>query len=203
MHNKLLLTSLLLALTACGGSGGSSQTPEPDNNEPELLVNYKTFPLEPKVFNVGASFGEENHFHPNDTISITWNMEIYYSDNTPISFEDEYIYDSSVYLSDDETIELDQDTKLFDIACFYPNEASSEYACGEFAHFKCKYAENNLNQASCTSIPLDQPNGIKDSVVDITGFLNIIPKTANVIIKSCLRDDPLVCVESAMPIQLN
>jgi len=204
MNKYIILVSVILTIAGCGGGGGSSPSQEePDNTEPELVVSYKSSPLEPKVFNISGAIGEENHFQPGDNISITMNMEMYYSDNTSISSEEEYVYDSSVYLSDDDTIQVDQDIKLFDIACFYPNEASSDYACGTSAHFQCKYADNNQNQVSCTSIPTAQPNGITDEVVDITGFLNLIPKTANIIIKSCLRVDPLVCDQAAMPIQLN
>ncbi|MDV7402148.1 hypothetical protein RZS08_62575, partial [Arthrospira platensis SPKY1] len=84
----LLLVSFASLLSACGGGGGGSssngsQTPSNLNpsEPPELVFEFAPEPTHPKAFNLAASTGEEeNHFSPGDTVSLIWNVDIYYTD---------------------------------------------------------------------------------------------------------------------------
>lgn len=205
----ILLFSSICTLVACGGGGGGSSsgtTQNPTNlnpvEPPELVFEYASEPLHPRAFNLAASTtGEENQFYPGDTISLIWDVDIYYTDNSTIGFGEQYLYDAEVYLSADDEIQGEVDLKLFSIECSIPS--TSAHACGDAASFQCVYAEDNENTISCTSIPLGKPKGFADLAVDTTVFLDVIPKVANVIFRACLKDEPDMCTEAIYPIQLN
>jgi len=205
MEFKLLIALVSATiLTACGGGGsgdtpgsGTTQTtPEPK----ELVYKFKDAPFEPELYNLGAPSGEESVFDPGDIIHLTWKVDIYYSDNSSTGFGESYLYDTSVYLSDDNQLQEASDLKLFDIECSFPT--TSEHACGNDAYFQCKYAEGNANEVKCTSIPLDKTKGIKNLAVDTTVWLTAIPKDAFLIAKACLRDIPDMCIQTELPLQL-
>lgn len=200
----LLLVSLAVFLSACGGGGGgnSSGTSQPSNLNPaELVFEFAPDPMHPKAFNLAASSREEeNQFYPGDTLSLIWNVDIYYTDNSTIGAGEQYLYDAGVYLSSDDVLQ-DDDLKLFTIECSLPS--TTQHACSDTASFQCVYAKDNQNTVSCMSIPLDKQEGFKDLTVDTTMFLDAIPKAANVIFQACLRDDPEECTEAIYPIQLN
>lgn len=204
----LLMVSVMSLLSACGGSGSSQDTVQIGTDEGntgtdrKMIFEYASSPLHPRAFNLGAiTAGQENEFKPGDTISLVWNMGIYYSDNTTIGADVIYLYDSEVYISSDDILQTDVDLNLFSVECSLP--MMSEHACGEFASFQCVYAEDNLNNISCSSIPLNRELGITDHTVDTTPFIDAIPKIANLIFRSCLRAIPEQCVEAVYPIQLN
>lgn len=203
----LLLVSLASLLSACGGGGGSStggaQAPSNLNPivPPDLVFEFAPEPMHPKVFNLAVSSGEEdNHFSPGDTVSLIWNVDIYYTNNTTIGAGERYLYDANVYLSTDAQVQ-DEDLKLFSIECSFPGTA--QHACADSASIQCVYAPNNQNTLSCTSIPLNKLHGFKDLSVDSSSWLDLIPKTANVIFQACLREEPKECAEAFYPIQLN
>jgi len=191
-------------LTSCGGGGADSTTGGNDGDgvNPELIFEFAAPPLHARVFNL-ASFSSdtENHFNPGETISLIWNKDLYFSGDNPfLGLLDQYLYDSSVYLSNDTALDEGTDLKLFTVECSYP--MTLDHACGETAHFQCLYAKDNANTISCTSIPLGRINGFMDIIVDTTTFLGVIPKDAHVIIKSCLREDPSNCAEANYPLKL-
>ena len=200
--------SLILAsaffLTSCGG-GGSGSTPSNTNSNlddnPDLIFEFAAPPLHPRVFNLASFSAEtENHFNPGETISLIYDTDLYFSDEPFLGLLDQYLYDTDVYLSNDTTLDAGTDLKLFSVECSYP--MSLEHACGETAHFQCLYAKDNANTISCTSIPLGRTKGFMDVIVDTTTFIDVIPKDAHVIIKSCLREDPSNCAEANYPLKL-
>ena len=204
----LLLVSFASLLSACGGGGGGSssnglQTPSNLNpsEPPELVFEFAPEPMHPKAFNLAASSGEEeNHFSPGDTVSLIWNLDIYYTDNTTIGAGEQYLYDAKVYLSTDDQVQ-EEDLKLFTIECSLPG--TTQHACADTATYQCIYAQDNQSTLSCTSIPLNKLHGFTDLSVDTSSWLDVIPKAANVIFQACLRDEPETCTEAVYPIQLN
>lgn len=204
----ILLVSTSAILSACGGGGGSSSGGAQSTGNStaveaaDLVFEFAEDPLHPRAFNLASSTKQdENQFYPGDTISLIWDVDIYYTDNSTIGFDEQYLYDADVYLSADDVFQGAEDLKLFSIECSLPS--TSQHACGDTASFQCVYAENNQNTISCTSIPLGKEQGFTDLTVDTTEFLDAIPKTANVIFQACLRDDPDLCTEAIFPIQLN
>lgn len=205
----LTLATSISLLSGCGGGGGSSSggTTQPTNpgtnpdDSKQLVFEYAAQPLHPRAFNLSASSGEpENHFSPGDTLSLIWDIDMYYSDSTTLDEGERHLYDANVYLSTDDQIQ-DEDLKLFNIECSVP--ATSQHSCSDVASFQCVYAMDNNNTMSCTSIPLSRPLGITDEVVDTSTWLATIPREANVIFQACLKDDPDKCVSATYPIQLN
>lgn len=198
----LFLVSAASVLAACGGGGGgSSDSQAPRESEPELVFEYAPAPLHPKAFNMAASTGEpEHHFAPGETLSLITNVDIYYSDNSAIAPGEQFLYDTSIYLSTDDQIQ-ETDLRLFTIECSMPG--TSVHACGETSHFRCVYAHDNANTMRCTSIPLSRTYGFTDLSVDTSAWLDTVPKAANVIFHACLRDQPDLCTDVAYPIQLN
>lgn len=216
-----IIASLILSasLVGCGGGGsggGSSttataasvETPEiTEDGAEELIFEFQSAPLEPKVFNLGAGSGApENHFSPGDSISLVWNTAIFFSKDGAVTassgVKKDYIYDGLAYLSADDTIQTDQDLLLFDFDCSIPGDPAVN-ACTSAASYRCIYAENNNNTISCTSYPLGKTGGLLDVTVDTTAFLDVIPKTANIIVNVCLREDSEKCDEVSIPLQLN
>ncbi|MCG8611989.1 MAG: hypothetical protein MI864_15800 [Pseudomonadales bacterium] len=205
----ILLVSTSVFLSACGGGGGDSSSGEqqstgnPDLPETRKLVfKFAENPLHPRAFNLAASTRqEENEFYPGDTISLIWDVDIYYTDNSTIGFGEQYLYDAEVYLSADDAFQETEDLKLFSIECSLP--FTSQHACGDAASFQCVYAEDNQNIISCSSIPLGKEQGFSGLAVDTTEFLDVVLKPANVIFQACLRDEPDLCTEAIYPIQLN
>lgn len=192
-------------LSSCGGGGAGSSSSDGTNggdDNPDLIFEFAGPPLHARVFNLASFSAEtENHFNPGETISLIWDMDLYFSGDNPfLGLLDQYLYDSSVYLSNDTSLDEATDLKLFDVECSYP--ISLEHACGETAHFQCLYAKDNANTISCTSIPLGRTKGFIDIIVDTTTFLDVVPKDAHVIIKSCLREDPSNCAEANYPLKL-
>lgn len=200
-----ILTSAFF-LTSCGGGGAGSATDANngtvDDGNPDLIFEFAAQPLHARVFNLASFSAEtENHFNPGETISLIWDKDLYFSGDNPfLGLLDQYLYDSSVYLSNDTALDEGTDLKLFTVECSYP--MTLDHACGETAHFQCLYAKDNANTISCTSIPLGRINGFMDIIVDTTTFLDVIPKDAHVIIKSCLREDPSNCAEANYPLKL-
>ena len=191
-------------LTSCGGGGAGSSSTDGTNggdDNPDLIFEFAAPPLHARVFNLASfSADTENHFNPGETISLIWDKDLYFSDEPFLGLLDQYLYDSSVYLSNDTVIDEATDLKLFSVECSYP--MSLEHACGETAHFQCLYAKDNANAISCTSIPLARTNGFMDIIVDTTTFIDVVPKDVHVIIKSCLREDPSNCAEANYPLKL-
>jgi hypothetical protein len=202
---SLLFAGLLIGLTACGGGGGGgapAPTPEtPSDTSPDIVFKFAAEPLHPRAFNMGIPLGdEENHFYPGDTISLVWDARITYDDNSSISYGEQHIYDAEVFLSNDTELNPDEDIPLFVTECAFPND--SQHSCGYSAHFRCVYAKDNQNNVSCTSLPLNRPLGFADYMVDISSFLDVIPKTATIIFHACLQDEPDTCTEASYPIML-
>lgn len=221
MEKNHILAALILSasIAGCGGGGsggGSSTTATPASVEApqvtvdgaeELIFEFQSAPLEPKVFNLGAGSGApENHFSPGDSISLVWNTAIFFSKDGGVTassgVERDYKYGGLVYLSVDDTIQTDQDLLLFDFGCSIPGNPAVN-ACTSAASFRCVYAENNNNTISCTSYPLGKTNGLLDVTVDTSAFLDVIPKTANIIVTVCLSEDSGNCDEVSIPLQLN
>lgn len=158
-------------------------------------------PLEPNVSNMDAfSEDQETNFALGDIINLTWKMELYYDDQSVPAFDEVFPYTAAVYLSEDGIFQLEEDVELFSIQCVFPS--SNVTACGQWASFRCDYAPGNQNVLSCTSLPLDRSQGIEDRVVDLTQFLDVIPKTAELLIGSCL-DDHDKCDTARLGLQLN
>ena len=188
----LALVSLSSLLTACGGGGSSSgaaQTTENTVKEPAKLVfEFAKAPLEPIAFNLSADRGEpDNHFDPGDTLNITWNVTLYKSDNSGLENK-QYLYDAKVYLSRDFELQPEEDLEIIASECSMG--VDYQHSCVFSGSFKCVYAPDNQNQMSCTSIPLGMPYGLKDYIVDMSAFLDTIPKSAVVIFKACLQGEP-------------
>ena len=203
---SLCLILACSTLVACGGGGSSSSSgpsaPAPDVEERELVFEFSEAPLEPTVFNIAAGTGDpEDHFSPNDTISITWKMEVYYDDQSVPEFNESFPYTASVYLSEDGVFQQEDDLELFSISCMWPSD--SDYACGQFASFDCDYAPGNQNVISCSSIPVGRTNGINDLTVDTSAFLNVIPKSADMLYVACLDEQPNKCTTFTVSLQLN
>ncbi len=207
LKRSLYLILACSTLVACGGGGSSSDSGSPARGEgpeeKELVFEFSDAPFEPTVFNIAAGTGDpQDHFSPNDTISITWKMDIYYDDQSAPEFNESFPYTAAVYLSEDGVFQQEDDLELFSISCMWPSD--SDYACGQFASFACDYAPGNQNVISCTSIPLDRIQGIKDQTVDLTEFLNVIPKTAEVLFVACLDNDgEEICTTHTDNLQLN
>lgn len=194
--NLLLRSNLYLsfaALAACGGGGGGQTDPIVDSEElgPALVLAFEEDPLGPDVFNIAATDESlEQDFNPGEQVRISWLMTLGYSDDTDLELGESHLYDASVYLSVDETID-ELDLELFTLECSFPE--TENHACGRFASFVSVYAPNNDNVFSTSSIPLGKSIGITDFEIDSTAFLDFIPKAANVIISACLRDEPEKC----------
>lgn len=194
-------------MAGCGGADGVPENTNTDNPiganqqiEKVLILEFMPPPLEPIAFNLVAGQDEpKNHFSPGDTIYISWNTFLHYSDNTDV--EETMLYDAEVYLSDDEEIQTDVDLQLFSIECSYPE--TTNHACGYYGSIQCVYAEDNSNVISCTSVPFNKSLGISDLAVDSTSFIDAIPKVTNVLYRLCLRDYPENCAVSSVTIQLN
>ena len=203
---KILTICILVSaffLSSCGGGGVGSTTGGNDGgaDNPELIFEFAAPPLHARVFNLASfSADTENHFNPGETISLIWDKDLYFSDEPFLGLLDQYLYDSSVYLSNDTVLSEATDLKLFTVECSFP--MTLEHACGETAHFQCLYAKDNANTISCTSIPLGRTKGFIDIIVDTAPFLDVVPKDAQVIIKSCLREDPSNCTEANYPLKL-
>lgn len=179
---------------ACGGSGGSDGQVQSDEEtvQPQLVLAFDVSPLDPDVFNIAATTESlEQDFNPGEQLRTSWFMTLRYDDGSPLAVGESHLYDASVFLSSDATIDA-EDMELFSLECSLPSE-TAEHACGRFASFITEYSPGNQNIFSTTSIPLDRPLGLKDYEVDSTAFLDVIPKEANVIIEACLRDEPEVC----------
>lgn len=208
LQQSLCLILACSTLVACGGGGGSSSSSEPlvsppDVEEKELVFEFSDAPFAPTVFNLAAGTGDpEDHFSPNDSISITWKMDVYYDDQSVPEFNEVFPYTATVYLSEDGIFQQEDDIELFSISCMWPSD--SDYACGQFASFDCEYAPGNQNVISCTSIPFDRVQGIEDQTVDLTQYLNVIPKTSEVLFVACLDDEEEdVCTTHTDSLQLN
>ena len=194
----------------CGGGGGKTsvtsinQINSTVSSVPakELMFQFAIDPLQPRVFNLKSTDTLlSGHFFPGDVLNIIWNINLYYSDNSTFGASEKYLYDAKVYLSNDRTLDQAGDLKLFSSECSIPGTAA--YSCTENASFQCVYAMDNLNTFSCTSIPINKEKGFKDVVVDSSTFLTSIPKSANIIIKNCLKDNPDKCINVSVTIQLN
>lgn len=202
-----LVTGTLIGCNG-GGSGGGGAAPGTNGGQgggvgPELVIEFREAPLDPKVFNLLSNDrSTENHFNPEEKLSITWMTTVKYSDDTTLGVNQRELYQAKVYLSDNDIIEIDNDLELFTIQCSFPMASGADYGCSEFASFESVYAKDNLNQFSTTSIPLNKPEGIQNHVVDATDFLDIIPKDANVIIETCLISEPDNCAEASVAIEL-
>ncbi|MBL4901013.1 MAG: hypothetical protein JKX76_15505 [Colwellia sp.] len=208
---SVALASVVSLVSACGGGGGSSSggpssaglgAGGSDSGSTELILEYASEPLQPRLFNLGTANSDfENHFSPGETLNITWNMELYYSDNSSIGLGEQHLYDASVYLSFDDNLQEALDLKLFDIECSIPG--TSTHSCSNFGSFQCVYALDNANTISCLSIPLDKEVAITEPTVDTTDFLDSIPKSVSMILKACLREAPSTCTEETLPVQFN
>lgn len=200
-----LTTSLLLG---CGGGGGggagiekSSSSGNTDANK-ELVFEFSDSPREPSVFNLAAfSEDQENQFSPGDIISLTWNTDVYYDDLSVPGFDETFPYTASVYLSEDGAFQVEDDVELFSVQCVFPS--SEQTACGQFASFRCDYAPDNRHELVCSSLPAGRERGLESHVVDITEFLNVIPKTAELLIVACLDNEPEKCDSHQLSLQLN
>lgn len=179
--------------------GGGSQTPNTGgNNNPELIFEFDAPPLHAKIFNISAPSGTDNHFHPGDNITIFWHKKLYFSDGSSRGLLDQYLYDSSVYLSNNANLEETTDLKLFTAVCSIPS--STTYECSEWGNFTCLYAENNQNTISCQTTAHN--TGVTVTTVDTSTFIDMLPKDVHIIIKSCLREDPSNCTEANSPLKL-
>ncbi|MAM86213.1 MAG: hypothetical protein CME36_02760 [unclassified Hahellaceae] len=152
--------------------------------------------MEPETANIGTGM-PEREFDVGHTLSVWWEAYGYTADGSPA--EGSFIYDSEVYLSENDTLEPD-DKLLFSMECLAPSSGNQEYACSQYASFRCDY-ESGLS-LSCLSLPLDHPVGFKDKRIDLSDFLNIVPKTANIIYKVCLNETE-VCDLATTQIVLN
>lgn len=198
----LILASAFF-LTSCGsGGGGGSADSDGASVDPELIFEFASAPLEPRVFNLASSSAAtENHFNPDETISIIYDIDLYFSGDNPfLGLLDQYLYDTSVYFSSDTTLDEVTDLKLFTVECSFP--MTTDHACGDTAHFQCVYAESGSQTISCTSIPLARTNGFTDLVVDTSSHIISVPMDAHIIYKSCLREDPTNCAEANYPLRL-
>lgn len=206
---SLILVGASLLLTACGGGGGGggstavqSETDINGGSGDELVFNFAPEPLQPRAFNLAApTLEEQAQFQPGDTISLIWDADIEYANGKSIGSNESYRYDALVFLSADEETQLDEDLELFSVECSFPTQ--SEHACGNNAHFRCAYAEDNQASISCTSLPLNKPQGFSDQVVDTTPFIDFLPKPAHVIFEACLQEQPEKCARAVYAIQLN
>ena len=152
------------------------------------------------MFNIDAlEVSLEQDFNPNDAIRTTWFMTMGYSDGSSLKDGQSYLYDATVSLSIDEIIDA-QDLTLFSLECSFPETLN--HACGRFASFISQYAPGNANTFETTSIPLEKPLGLIDFSVDSTAFLDEIPKAANLIITACLQEEPKLCDEFIIGINL-
>jgi hypothetical protein len=208
INAAIAIISLVSILYGCGGGSGKKSTLDTNISTSsaalarELMFEFAASPLQPKSFNLKSTDPAQNNwFYPGDRISLVWDVDIFYSDGSIFTANEKYTYDADVYLSMDEQIEIDKDLKLFSIQCAVPGNSS--YSCTDLASFQCIYAVDNLNNFSCTSIPLDKPLGIKDSVVDASAYLTKIPVKTNLLIKNCLREASKKCITKALPIELN
>lgn len=126
-------------LSSCGGGGAGSSSSDGTNggnDNPDLVFEFAGSPLHARVFNLASFSAEtENHFNPGETISLIWDMDLYFSGDNPfLGLLDQYLYDSSVYLSNDTSLDEATDLKLFTVECSYP--MTLDHACGETAHFQ-------------------------------------------------------------------
>lgn len=207
ISQSFFLILICSVLTACGGGSGSSSTSgsavsAPENEGKELVFEFANAPLEPSVSNILAGTGDpENHFAPNETIAIFWKLDIYYDETSAPEFGETFPYTAAVYQSEDGIYQEEEDLELFSISCMWPSDP--DYACGIWASFQCDYAPGNQNVISCTSIPLDTPNGITDHTIDTSVFLDVIPKTAEVLYVACMDEEPYKCATFKAPLQLN
>ena len=203
----IALTTSTLIGCGGGGSGSGSETrpsslPDEISEEKELVFEFSGAPLQPKVFNLAAfSDDQRNQFSPGDMISLTWKIDLYYDDLSVPEFNESFPYTASVYLSEDGIFQLEDDLELFTIQCVFPS--SGETACGQFASFRCDYAPENRNEIACSSLPAGRTQGIDDLVVDTTRFLDVIPKTADLLIVTCFYDEPAKCDTHQLNLQLN
>ena len=108
-----------------------------------------------------------------------------------------YKYDASVYLSENSELEESKDLKLFDIECRIPPD--SDHACGNRSAFVCTYASENNNTLDCASVPMNTEYSLRNAIIDMTSFLNNIPKNANFIYQVCLRNEPNLCDVAVLP----
>jgi len=199
----LILASAFF-LTSCS-SGGDGTTSTGDDvlgdDNPSLIFAYATAPLQPVAVNLFSPDGvEENSFVPGDTITLMYFMTAQFSDGAFTGLGDQYLYDTSIYFSNDTTLDPGTDLKLFTVECSLPR--LNQYVCGENASFSCVYAKDNANTLTCSSIDFPVPTAFKEVVIDTTEFLDAIPKDAHVIFKACLREDPTNCAQADYPIQL-
>ena len=186
-----LTTSLLLGCGGGGGDGAAIEKPSSSGNtdaNKELVFEFSGSPLEPSVFNLAAfSEDQENQFSPGDIISLTWNTDVYYDDLSVPGFDETFPYTASVYLSEDGAFQVEDDVELFSVQCVFPS--SEQAACGQFASFRCDYA--------------GRERGLESHVVNITEFLNVIPKTVELLIVACLDNEPEKCDSHQLSLQLN
>ncbi|WP_304438887.1 hypothetical protein, partial [Oleiphilus sp. HI0086] len=109
-----LVTGTLIGCNG-GGSGGGGAAPGTNGGQgggvgPELVIEFREAPLDPKVFNLLSNDrSTENHFNPEEKLSITWMTTVKYSDDTTLGVNQRELYQAKVYLSDNDIIEIDND----------------------------------------------------------------------------------------------
>jgi len=203
LFRRVSLVLSMASLVACGGSSSSSVSEGiqlSETGEPKLVVAFDPAPLQPNVFNIVATNESlEQDFYPGEDLRISWFMTIRYSDGSMLDADESYLLDASVYLSDDDLIDA-EDLKLFSLECTFPETVGKP--CGRFNSFITTYAPDNTNTFSTISLPLNVPGGLTDFSVDSNEFLDQIPKAAKLIIKVCLQEEPDICDEFAIDINL-
>ncbi len=123
MKKILLPTLCVLFLHGCGGGSGSSSVDRSsidtsDNvfaeEPPKPVIKFLGESLSPDTVN-NRSGMNEHEFDPDHTLSISWGVEVSMSDDSSVE-EEEYGYTISIFLSDDQVLNVNDDTEIMSLS---------------------------------------------------------------------------------------
>jgi len=184
---SLLTTGLLIS---CGGGGTNSS----QDITSDITIELSSI----KVVNLNGITPTDTIILPSNEVYIDWTATILDRGNLPDKDTDR-LYNAKVYLSDDQSVSSN-DLLIADNNC---EVISSTHACATIGRITCTYLTAGESVFTCNSVGLNSIDPLVNFTSSTTDFIDLIPKSTNVLVEACLESDSSNCALISHTITLN